>query len=67
MNGVWAVHLAMKTVLLDDMQMLPITDLMDAEGDPCDDADAVACVAGPDNEGQWWTIDLDALPASALQ
>ena len=67
MNGVWAVNLAMKAVLLDDMQMLPITDLMDADGDPCDDADAVACVAGPDDEGQWLTIDLDALPGWAIQ
>lgn len=47
-------------VLLDGGVVVPITNMMDEDGDDTDDpAEAVVCVAGDDCHG-WYTIDLRA-------
>ena len=39
----------------------------DEDGDDCDPEDAVACVAGPDRDGMWVSIDLKQFEGVALQ
>lgn len=46
--------------MTEDGQVLPVTNAFDADGDDCDIADAVTCVAGPDKDGNWLTIDFSA-------
>ena len=38
--------------------VFPVVSWFDADGDECEPEDALACVAGPDNDGLWMTIDL---------
>ncbi|MDW9880494.1 hypothetical protein GOA90_25235 [Sinorhizobium meliloti] len=45
-------------VVLSDGEVLPITDFFDDEGDDCEPADAVECVAGRDGYG-WMTIAIE--------
>lgn len=45
------------TAIVDD-EVLPVTDLFDANGEDCDLANAVIAVAGPDKHGQWLTLDV---------
>lgn len=47
------------------METIPVTDWFDHEGDEvahkdvmADPSLAVVAVAGPDEKGQWWTVDL---------
>lgn len=44
-------------VILSDGQVLPITTMLDWEGEPCrrDDPEALRFVAGPSLSGQWHT------------
>lgn len=45
--------------LLDDGEVLPVTNMYDCDGDECDDFwEATVVVAGPDKDGMWVTIGL---------
>ncbi len=59
--------LARKTVVMEDAQELPITNFFDSDGDDCDFDDAVTCVAGPDKDGLWVTIDFREMERVTLQ
>ena len=39
----------------------------DEDGDDCDPEDAVACVAGPDRDGMWVSIDPKQFEGGNLQ
>jgi len=41
-------------------EVLPVTDMIDINGDDCDFEDAVVVVAGPDKEKMWYTIELNS-------
>jgi hypothetical protein len=58
MSEVAMVHVGRAVAMTEDGQELPITSAFDDDGDDCDLADAVACVAGPDKDGMWLTINL---------
>ena len=47
-----------KRLVLDGTETVPITNLIDADGDECGPADAIVAVAGPTAEGKWLSIDL---------
>lgn len=53
--------------ITEDGQELPVTNSFDADGDECDLEDAVSCVAGPDKDGLWVSIDLTAFDDVVLQ
>lgn len=54
------LDLAAMVVLFEDGQTLPVTNMLDADGDETEDAiAAVVVVAGPDRQGYWLTITLD--------
>ena len=55
------------TVLTDDEEVIHVTNWFNDEGDECDWENAVACVAGPDRNGQWLSIDLSAMEGGRLQ
>jgi hypothetical protein len=61
------VHVGRAVALTEDGQELPITNAFDDDGDDCDLADAVTCVAGPDRDGMWLTINLTMLERVTLQ
>lgn len=57
MAEVVAVNLGKRIALLDDGSVIPITDMLDADGDITDDPeDAVTAVAGADAE--WLAFSL---------
>lgn len=43
--------------LFENDLMLPVTDLFDEDGDPCEFKDAAVAIAGRDGDG-WYTIDI---------
>lgn len=45
---------------------LPITNWLNNCGDDCDPDDAVIAVAGPDDGGKWYTIDLREFESAFL-
>ena len=52
-----------KWVVLEDGEVIQISRLLDDDGDATDvPEEAVACVAGPDSEGMWYSIDLSWVP-----
>ena len=61
------INVALGVAIMEDGQELPITNAYDDGGDDCDAADAVACVAGPDRDGMWVSIDLTQFEGAALQ
>ena len=66
-NEVAMVNVTTGFAIMEDGQELPITNAFDDDGDDCDAADAVACVAGPDRDGMWVSIDLKQFEGVALQ
>lgn len=48
-------------------QSLPITNFFDADGEECASDGAVVCVAGPDKDGMWLTIDFREMEMVAMQ
>jgi hypothetical protein len=61
------VNVTLGIAIMEDGQELPITNVFDDDGDDCDIADAVACVAGPDRAGKWVSIDLKQFERMAIQ
>ena len=58
MTEVAMVNTTLAIAITEDGQELPVTNSFDRDGDECDLDDAVACVAGPDKDGFWLSIDL---------
>jgi hypothetical protein len=54
------VDLNTMTMMLHDGSFVPITILLDDEGDECGPDDALVAVAGSDARG-WWTVPLTGL------
>ena len=61
------INVALRIAVMEDGQELPITNAFDEDGDDCNPEDAVACVAGPDRDGMWVSIDLKQFEGVALQ
>lgn len=58
----------LRVAITEDGQSLPVTHLFDADGEECDDIEqAVTCVAGPDRDGFWLTIDFREMEKVPLQ
>jgi hypothetical protein len=55
-----AINRARSMAFATDGGLVPITNWFDVDADECGPEDAVACVAGPDSEGKWWSLDLSA-------
>lgn len=61
MRSVVAINRSKRLVAFDDGCTLPITSFFDEWNEELLDHDgAVACIAGPDDRGLWWSIDLTA-------
>lgn len=67
MIEVSCVNVAMSVAITEDGQELPIANAFDRFGDDCDLAEAETCVAGPDKDGLWLTIDFSKMERVALQ
>jgi hypothetical protein len=54
------------SVVMSDGSSVPVTDLLDDEGDSLDDDDdhddIRFVIAGPTTDGRWFNIQLEALP-----
>jgi len=61
------VNVTLGIAIMEDGQELPITNAFDDDGDDCDPAEAVSCVAGPDRDGMWVSIDLKQFEDMRLQ
>ena len=61
------VNVSIAIAITEDGQELPITNAFDGYGEDCDLGDAVACVAGPDKDGLWLSIDLTQYEGVMLQ
>jgi len=57
MADVQAVNRARAQAVLSDGQTVPVGAWLDPDGE-CAPPDAVAAVAGPDDDGRWHAIDL---------
>lgn len=57
-HQVVAINLNLKKVVLDDGQVLPMTDFF-FQGIDCPPDEASCCVAGPDKDGNWFAVDLN--------
>ena len=55
---VQAVNRVLGQVLTDDNALLPVARWLDSDGEYCGPVDAVVCVAGPTDAGQWVVVDL---------
>lgn len=60
-----AVCLANATVLLDNGDVIPVVGWFDSDGDDAEPNEAVACYAGPDRDGFWYSIDLSKFESGA--
>ena len=61
------INVVLGVAIMEDGQELPITDAFDDDGDDCEATDAVTCVAGPDRDGMWVSIDLKQFEGVVLQ
>lgn len=53
-----AVNRAVAVAMTDTGQTIPVTNWLDCDGDEYAPKDAVVAVAGPDDQGHWYAIDL---------
>lgn len=67
MSDVAMINRMLALAITEDGQELPITHSFDPDGEDCNLGDAVACVAGPDKDGHWLTIDLTQFGGVSLQ
>ena len=67
MIEVACVNCEKRVAITEDGQELPVTNLFDSDGDECEPDEAVACVAGPDKDGLWLSIDLTVMEKVPLQ
>lgn len=62
-----AINRAIGIAILSDGQHVPITNWIDADGDECGPADAVACACGPDIKGKWYAVNLGSFMGAVIQ
>ena len=55
------------TVITDEDEVIRVTNWFNDDGDECDFESATACVAGPDRNGKWLSIDLSSMDGGVLQ
>lgn len=53
-----AIHRKRGFAMLTGGETIPAAAWTDADGDDCDEPEAVAAVFGPDAAGKWWAVDL---------
>lgn len=54
-----AVHRELGLCILNDGEIIQITDWYDSDGQKVEDRQAASwCVAGPSADGHWFTVDL---------
>lgn len=58
MATIEALNRRLRIILLDDCKTYPITNWFDCHGNDCDPDEAEFAVAGPDESGKWYTIEL---------
>ena len=62
------INLAKRIAITEDGQHLAVSDMFNEFGDDCDDIEeCVVCVAGPDINGVWLTIDFRQMEKVAMQ
>lgn len=61
------INRALATVITEDGQAIPVTTFLDDDGDECEAEDAVICIAGPDRDGMWRTLDLTEFEGVRMQ
>lgn len=61
-----AVSHSRAVAILNTGERIAVTNWLDFEGDECAADDAVAAVAGPDEQGRWFSIDLSAFDPAFL-
>lgn len=52
--------------MTDQGERLTVTNWLDGDGDDCAADDAVVAVAGPDDAGKWYSIDLRQFESAFL-
>lgn len=52
------VNVSRGYAVTEDGQQLPVTSWIANDEEDCRPEDAAACIAGPDRDGLWLTIDL---------
>lgn len=68
MTEIACINLADRVAITEDGQNLPVTDMFDEYGDDCDAIEeCVVCVAGPDSDGLWLTIDFREMEKVVVQ
>jgi len=61
-----AINEILAVALLDNGATVAITNWVADDGEDCEKADAVCAVAGPDEEGEWYAIDLRLFDAVSV-
>lgn len=61
-----AVSRSRAVAVLSSGERIAITNWIDWAGDECRPDDAVVAVAGPDEQGRWFAIDLSAFEPAFL-
>lgn len=67
MTEVSCVNLNGRVAVMEDGQVLAVTNFIDAHGEECEVDEAIICVAGPDKDGMWMTIDVRYMEKVAMQ
>jgi hypothetical protein len=62
-----AVCVSKSLAVMTTGEILQVTDWFDSEGDECPPCEAVACIAGPDIEGRWYSISLSDFQNITIQ
>jgi hypothetical protein len=57
------MNIGQRIAVLDDDEIIEITDFIDKHGEFCEPEDAVICVAG-DEETGWWSIRISEFRAT---
>jgi len=65
-GAVEAVNRSRAVAMLDNGEVLNVTNWFDDDGDECSPHAAVMAVAGPDKLGRWYTIDLSVFEPTIL-
>lgn len=61
MKDIAMVNRQRRIAVMEDGQILPVTNLYDVDGEETEDVTcAVSCVVGPDAAGFWYSVDLTA-------
>ena len=53
-----AIHRERGLAMLTGGETIPVVTWFDTDGDDCAEPEAIAATFGPDNAGNWWSVDL---------